>query len=57
METVISLCVFYAVAAIATWMLERKSNSGLPPPDRSVKRNAEIFDEMARYKARLRHQK
>jgi hypothetical protein len=57
METVISLAIFYAIAAIATWMLERKSNSGLPPPDRSVKRNAEIFDEMARYKARLRHQK
>lgn len=50
METIYALAGFYFLAAATTWFIERKDRSTLPPPDRSVKRDIEIFDEMDKLK-------
>ena len=55
MEIVFYLLGFFTLWALGVWVLERLSeNDALPPPDRSVKRNIQISDEMDRLKAKRR---
>jgi hypothetical protein len=49
METIFYLCGFFVLCCIGTWLAERREGKNLmPPPDRSVKRNIEIADDMNR---------
>lgn len=44
------LCGFFALWCAGVWYAERRADDLLPPPDRSVKRDIEIFDEMDKLK-------
>lgn len=50
MATIFWLCGFFAMWIAGVWFAEYRDRDVLPPPDRSTKRNPEIFDEMDRLK-------
>lgn len=55
MATILWICGFYALWCAGVWLVERNVDV-LPDPDRSVKRNIQITDEMERLKAARRRQ-
>ena len=56
MATIFWICGFFALWCAGVWLAERNVDKSLPPPDRSVKRNIQITDEMERLKAARRRQ-
>lgn len=55
MSILIWLGGFFLLWCAGVWLLElHEARHDLPDPDRSVKRDIEVFDEMARYRARVR---
>lgn len=57
METIFWLAGFFLAWCAGVWFLEWMDNRAvLPDPDRSVKRNIQITDEMERLKAARRRQ-
>ena len=56
MATIFWLCGLFILWCAGVWLAERRHKDVLPDPDRSVKRNIQITDEMERLKAARRRQ-
>lgn len=52
----IGLALFFTIIVLASWINIKAKEKLLPPPDRSVKRGAEIADEMNRYSSKIKRQ-